>query len=275
MEKIDLHLHTNLSDGTLTPEQVIYLAYKNGCKKIAITDHDYAGNYKEYENKYKIKILSGIEFNTATTNMHILGYGIDDANKVNDSLKEIKLVNEKICYKIIENMKNDGYDISIDKVINYLNSIGINTDILDKRKIVKYLIYKKYSNGILDTYNNLIGVNQKYYIPNKKISPKDIIKLINDCNGVSVLAHPNMLMLNEYDFLKQIEKLQEYGLSGIEIINEKLKLCNNLNYSKIADSQGLIKTVGSDFHEPTDCLGIKTNKDIYINLHKKILEKRK
>ena len=72
MSKIDLHLHTNLSDGLLSPENVIILAKENGCQTIAITDHELCENYELLSQKYDINIISGIEFNTSISNLHLL-----------------------------------------------------------------------------------------------------------------------------------------------------------------------------------------------------------
>ena len=271
MNKIDLHIHTNLSDGLLSPEDVVKSAVREGCKMISITDHELLNDYSDLESKYGIKIVSGIEFNTSITNLHLLGYGMSDLQGITDEMTRLRLHNEKVCYEVIQRLKEDGFDISVDKILNYLESIKLSSEILDKRKIVKYLMFKGYSDSIIGTYNTLIGANQKYYVPNKKISPQDIIELVKQCNGITILAHPTTLNLCYDDLVEEIQRLQKSGLSGIEIINGKIKNEIFYKYQKIARELGMLETVGSDFHQPDiDRIGIEVDDNIYENIERKL-----
>ncbi len=273
MKKIDLHMHSNLSDGLLTPEMLVQKAVASGCSLISITDHDFVQDYLELEQKYHIPIISGVEFNSSVTNMHLLGYGMQKLDKINYVMDKLKKYNEKVCYEVIEMMQKDGYDISKEQINDYLTSIGLKYDTLDKRKIVMYLMYKGYSNGILETYQTLIGVKQKYYIPNKKISPIDIIELIDSSGGIVVLAHPNTLNLSNDDLLIKLKRLMNYGLSGIEIINGKMNLTKIYEYDSIARKLGIIQTVGSDFHIPSDQLGIDVSEKLSEDFCKRLILK--
>ena len=217
-------------------------------------------DYKWLSDKYHIEVINGIEFNSSIRNMHLLGYGMNDLGRVNETMLKIRLMNEKVCLKVIEKLQNDGYDISSSKVLDYLSKEGLNTDILDKRKLVKYLIYKKYSDSVIGAYNNLIGVGKKYYIQNEKLTPKEIINLINESGGISVLAHPNTLGLPLNQLYDIVQYLQNMGLMGIEIINGRNGLPFIDSYSKIAENLALVKTVGSDFHSPeTETIGINVD----------------
>lgn len=275
MQKVDLHIHTNISDGLLSPEKVVLNAKNNGCNVIAITDHEIINDYCYLEKKYNIKIVSGIEFNTSESNLHILGYAIEDIVTMSDTMKALMIQNEIVCFEVIRKMQQDGFDISKEKIEEYLKQVGITFDIMTKRKIVKYLMYKGYSNSIIETYNRLIGKGQKYYVPNKKMSPQEIIKLIKMCGGVSVLAHPTTLALGFDDLYKIIERLKCYGLSGIEVINKKFKNEIFEKYQKIAMDLDLLETVGSDFHDPEiDNIGISVDEKIYTGIVKKIVKRK-
>jgi len=271
MEVIDLHIHSNLSDGNNSPEEIVKLSIENGCKKISITDHEIVSDYTALEEKYGIIITPGIEFNTAVRNMHILGYGMKDITLVNNEMRRLRLMNECVCIEVIQMMKKDGYDISVEKVIEYLEQTRIDCEIIDKRKIVKYLIYKKYAISVINAYDTLIGADQKYYVPNKKLMPNEVIDLVIQAGGITVLAHPNTLNLSDRDLLYKIEELRKQGLSGIEIINGKMKLNNSSDLQDIARELDLIKTTGSDFHDPNvDSLGINTEDGIYDSFNNQI-----
>lgn len=271
MEKIDLHIHTNFSDGNLSIQEIIDIAKQNDCHKISITDHEVINDYSSLTIKNDIEIINGIEFNTSEKGMHILGYGIIDIERVRKKMYNLHKENENVSYQLIEKLAKLGIDISSKKVFEYLLSNNIKCDFLDKRHIVKYLIDYGYTKDVFDTYSNLIGRGTDLYIPLKKIMPVDIIELINKCGGVAVLAHPYTLSLSEKQLLLKIKELVEYGLEGIEIINGKLPKENILQYKTIANQLKLLCTVGSDFHSnKKQDIGIECEEYIYNDLIEKI-----
>lgn len=276
MSKIDLHLHTNLSDGLLSPENVIILAKENGCQTIAITDHELCENYELLSQKYDINIISGIEFNTSISNLHLLGYGIIDFDKMNAEMLSLRKLNEVICIEVIERLRKDGIEVSIKQLKDYLDSINLDSQILDKRKLVKYLIHMGYSSTIVETYQKLIGKGQKYYVPNIKLSPKEIIELVKSCGGKTVLAHPNTITKDNKMLLSIVDELKSLGLFGIEVKNDKMKLTQTEFYQIIAHRNELLETFGSDFHNPnTDYVGVEIEQEKYKKIHEKLVLKRK
>lgn len=276
MSKIDLHLHTNLSDGLLSPENVIILAKKNGCQTIAITDHELCENYELLSQKYDINIISGIEFNTSISNLHLLGYGIIDFDKMNAEMLSLRKLNEVICIEVIERLRKDGIEVSIKQLKDYLDSINLDSQILDKRKLVKYLIHMGYSSTIVETYQKLIGKGQKYYVPNIKLSPKEIIELVKSCGGKTVLAHPNTITKDNKMLLSIVDELKSLGLFGMEVKNDKMKLTQTEFYQIIAHRNELLETFGSDFHNPnTDYVGVEIEQEKYKKIHEKLVLKRK
>lgn len=276
MSKIDLHLHTNLSDGLLSPENVIILAKENGCQTIAITDHELCENYELLSQKYDINIISGIEFNTSISNLHLLGYGIIDFDKMNAEMLSLRKLNEVICIEVIERLRKDGIEVSIKQLKDYLDSINLDSQILDKRKLVKYLIHMGYSSTIVETYQKLIGKGQKYYVPNIKLSPKEIIELVKSCGGKTVLAHPNTITKDNKMLLSIVDELKSLGLFGMEVKNDKMKLTQTEFYQIIAHRNELLETFGSDFHNPnTDYVGVEIEQEKYKKIHEKLVLKRK
>lgn len=276
MSKIDLHLHTSLSDGLLSPENVIILAKQNRCQTIAITDHELCGDYKLLSQKYDINIISGIEFNTSISNLHLLGYGIVDFDKMDDKMLSLRKLNEIICIEVIERLRKDGIGVSVKQLKDYLNNIDLDNQILDKRKLVKYLIYMGYSSTIIETYQKLIGKGQKYYVPNIKLSSKEIIELVKGCGGKTVLAHPNTITKDNKRLLSIIDELKSLGLFGIEVKNDKMKLIQTEYYQIIAQKYRLLETFASDFHNPnTECVGVEIEQEKFRSIYEGLVLKRK
>lgn len=271
MEKIDLHLHTNVSDGKLSPSELVKMCIAEGCSKIAITDHDKINDYQNYSDIYGIPIISGIEFNSSTSGMHLLGYGIKNIDRVQKIMNEIEMENQDICYRVIDALYADSYDISVEQVLSYINSLGISIDYLNKKHIVKYLIYKEYVREVLQAYNELIGVGQKYYYPIKKLTKYEILDIIKSNGGVAVLAHPSTLKLDDIKLESEVIELMNYGLDGIEVINRSVTYEQSIKYRLLADKLDLLWTVGTDFHTPfQDKVGVEVPTSVFDRLHKKI-----
>lgn len=298
MEKIDLHIHTRFSDGNYDLIELIDLIKKADLKKVAITDHDTISKLnfaKDLFAQNKIELIPGIEFNTSTKNMHILGYGITDFDKVEDTINNMKYSNLDSCYNVITLLKKEGIDIDVGKVtkfiekedrerftlylnelntlktkdITILKSLQLNS-IIDKRVIVKYLLSKGYVSNVLEAYDKYMGVGKSCYSPIHKFSPYDVIKLIQDTGGVAVLAHPLSLGLDDKKMEETIKLLKEYGLDGIEIYGTKMKQEKERFFDSLTEKYDLLKTAGSDFHTNQEKLGVTCHEDVWKNLVKKI-----
>ena len=260
MEKIDLHLHTNVSDGELSPEELIKRSISVGCSKIAITDHDKIDDYSKLSQLYDIHIINGIE-------------NIDNVKNIMNNLEK---ENERVCFQVIDALYQYGYDISVENVLDYMYRIGFKVDTLNKKHIVKYLIYKEYVRNVLEAYDHLIGVGTKFYYPIRKLSKEEIINIIKTNGGVSVLAHPSTLKLKEKQLEEEVRTLINLGLDGIEIKNRSITNAQSIIYENMANKLNLIKTVGSDFHSPyQDIIGVETSEEVYENLQKQIQLRKK
>lgn len=272
MVKIDLHVHTRYSDGNLTLEEVLELATINNLEEIAITDHDTIINlkdYKELEQKYKIKIIPGVEIPADYKGMHILGYDITDFDIVEKELHNLKIHNENCNRETIDILKSNGINISFDEVKQ--NAV---LDVVTYRDIVEYMVRMGYASEPLEVYRKYIGRGTKAYVPSKSLSMKEVLQLIEKANGISVLAHPFTLS-SDTDFDNLIPQMKEYGLSGIEIYSPRLTLGQKIAYDTISKKYNLLKTIGTDFHDSnTDELGIEIEKEYLDDFHNKILRNK-
>lgn len=276
MEKIDLHIHTNLSDGDYSLDEIINISKQNHCNKIAITDHEIINNYSAYCINNNFDIVNGVEFNTSEKGMHILGYGILNMAPIRKTLYDLHKENEEVTIALIEKLANRGFRISKDEIINFLNKQGFKYDFLDKRHVVKYLINSGYTKDVPSTYKNLIGKGTDLYLPLKKIKYTAILDLISGCGGVSVLAHPDTLGISQKEFLVKIKELIDRGLDGIEIFNGNLYNVNFNFYKYIAKELNILYTVGSDFHSLNNQkIGVECDDDVYYSLIEKINYKNK
>ena len=200
---IDLHAHTNYSDGELTPDELIKLAIKNNIGTLAITDHDTIEGVKNITyTPDNIQIIYGIELSAKVDvgTMHILGYDIDTQNKnLNNKLVELKDNSVNSVLSVIEQLKKD-YNIfftyqELKELINANHNLG-RPDIarlLIKKGYVK-TVQEAFDKYLIDAYNKIKG--QK-----KGIHYRECIDLILKSNGIPVLAHPKTLKLNDKELL--------------------------------------------------------------------------
>lgn len=271
MPKVDLHIHTKFSDGTLTLEEILWLASKRNVEEVAITDHDTIinlRNCKELENLYGVRVIPGVEIATDIKGMHILGYGIKNFEMVEEYLIKMKILNEDGAKKTIEILKNQGINISLQDVVKVMTS-----DILTKRDIVRYMILSGYATTTLDVYKNFIGRGNNAYVPVYKNKTIDVLNLIINSGGIPVLAHPYTLDLNT-NFDELIPQLISFGLKGIETNTVRHNEQQKVYFSKIAQKHLLIETAGTDFHHIEDgiLIGVDVEQTFLDKFHSSIGE---
>lgn len=268
MLKVDLHVHTDFSDGNLPIGEVLKLASELDIQEISITDHDTIGNlrnYKELESKYKIRIIPGVEVTANISGMHILGYGVKDFDMVENYLYKLKIQNEEQNKETIRILQSEGIDISFEQV----KAIAIS-EIITHRDIVRYMVKRGYAHDSLETYKKFIGKGNKAYIPAYKASLEDVLQLIKNSGGISVLAHPYTLAMDT-NFDTLIPYMKKYGLKGIEANTMRHTTEQKLYFKKIAKRYHLLETVGTDFHQSsTDTMGVNVEDDFLNEFHEVI-----
>jgi len=243
MKCADLHIHSNYSDGTLSPEEIVEIARQNGLKAISITDHDCISSQYIVEKKYNdIEIIPGIELSSEIDNLeiHILGYFIDYKNAhliniVNKLAKErIKRV-EKIIMKLNEN----GIDLSMED-IELSNSIG-------RSHIANAMVKKGYYDNYKTAFMSFLVKDKPAYVKGYKLNYREAIKVIRDAGGIPVLAHPGQVYRG-LAIENLIKELKFFGLMGLEVYHPSHMREDSNGFYNLAKKYKLIITGGSDYH---------------------------
>lgn len=272
---IDMHAHTNYSDGDLSPKQLIELAIQKDIGTIAITDHDTISGIKtinrddDYIKNSHIRVINGIELTAKVPKgkMHILGYGIDVNNKIlNDKMSELKDNSVNSVLSIMEQLKRD-YGIiftyqDIKDMINANHNLG-------RPDLAKLCIKYGYASSNQDAFNKyLINAYNKVREYNHKLSYEECLKLILQSGGIPVLAHPRSLNLDKKDFLILLKDMLRKGLQGIEVYHSSHTIEEMNYYLDIANHYHLLVSGGSDYHgvsvKPDIELGHGKNNNIQI-----------
>lgn len=277
MSKINLHIHSNFSDGKLSPEQIVKKAKKEKMAFLTLTDHDSIRGVEKFLVaclKENINCLSGVEISTEYKNkeFHILGYGINIENRsLLGILKKQRDIRKERAKKMIDKFEKLGFEINrkIVKRILKNESVGkphINDLILSSPKNIKKLKTEYNFNVVTDDFIGLFinKPGQIGYVRNKKIPTKRAILAIKKTGGFAVLAHPAVEFGNNRKKAeKTMKKFTEWGLGGIEVFYPYSERSNNKDigfYSKFSSKYGLIKTAGSDFHSKGNLSDVKIPK---------------
>ena len=245
---VDLHTHSCYSDGTDSPEAIIYKAAATGIRAVALTDHDTVAGLDEFSKSGQeqgVETVPGIEISTQMRNIevHILGYYLDHRS---DSMKNFLIGQknsrrEKID-KMLVRLREMGFDI---KEEDFTGSKGIVTrgsvaGVMHKKGFVRY---KK------EAFEKYIGEGQPAFVDRERIGAIKAVELIVDCGGIPVIAHPYLYEMEDDEFESEIKTLTDAGLRGIEVLYpEGHTDGREMFYRTLAKKYSLLITGGSDYH---------------------------
>lgn len=241
--KIDLHTHTNYSDGALTPVQLVKKAQERGLDIISITDHDSINGIKEaivYGKDLGIEIVSGMEISTDVDDkeIHLLAYFVDIENE--ELLKYLSFFRDERFHRakrIVQKLRNLGLSITIDDVLSKAQNCAIGRPHIAYAMVDLGLI-KNYT----EAFEKYIGDYGPAFERKIHVSPQSALKLISDAGGLSFIAHPG--------YMKEtlLSTLIKAGVDGIECVHPSHSESQVQFYRGIVNQYCLLESGGSDFH---------------------------
>ncbi|MBQ2714167.1 MAG: PHP domain-containing protein [Clostridia bacterium] len=250
--RVDLHLHSLKSDGSLPPFKVVDRVKSAGINFCALTDHDNVDGVKEAVERGRqigVKVLRGVELSTYDydSEFHVLGYGMTLNKRFYDGLREALAMREHRNRLIFQKLRQLGIEVYEEELRSFEGVKG-------RAHIAKLMVKKGYCKSINEVFDKWIGHNGEAYVRAERIKPVQAIELINSCHGVAVLAHPSRFR-DENDFEEKFKILVDAGLGGVEAYYPSHTVEDRLEYAGLAKKYGIIATGGSDFH--TDAGGNK------------------
>lgn len=244
-KKGDFHLHTTASDGMLSPAEIVHGSKRLGLDIVAITDHDTISGIDSalYEgDKINLKVIPGLELSTLYQNksVHILGYFKDItciSSEFKKFLKEMNTYRVERAKKIVDNL-HKFFNINL----SYENILKNAHGIIARPHIAQAIINEGYNYSFEYIFKNFIGESCLAYVPNKKLSTLEGIKMLQSLNALTVLAHP--VLVKDVD----IEGLIQLPFHGIEAIYSNNTKEDTHKFIEYAKKYNKIITAGSDFH---------------------------
>ncbi len=240
----DLHVHTNCSDGTQSPEEVVGLAAKAGLKSIAITDHDVVAGIDAAMKKgleVGVEVIPGIEFTTEAqdTEIHILGYFIDHRSpELLEKIARIQQGRKERIFQICEKMHGLGIELKPERVFEIAGH-----EAAGRPNVARALIEAGHVKDFREAFNRYLEYKGPAYVSHYKLSPEEAVKLVLAANGLPVYAHPAVSKCDQI-----IPDLILAGLVGIEAYYIGHNQGTTKHYLALAMKLGLLVTGGSDYH---------------------------
>jgi 3',5'-nucleoside bisphosphate phosphatase len=240
----DLHLHTNFSDGTYSPEELAAQAARFHFKGIALTDHD------TVEGCTRMALAceqNGIEFIPAAeltaeiqgTEVHLLGYYLDTANpELLTRLAECQQVRQERIRQMVGRINEMGIPLAVEDVFDLANCRSPG-----RPHVARALWQRELCGSIDEAFERYLKKGRPAWAPKFKMSTQQAIELIHRAGGLAVMAHPGLTRADEL-----IPELASQGLDGLECFHTKHTQTMSQNYASLAARLNLLITGGSDCH---------------------------
>ena len=246
--RADLHLHSTISDGRLTPTQLVDLAYKNGVRIMSLTDHDIVDGLPEAfaaASKHSgLTLIPGIEMSTDVpgNEVHILGHFIDWQDQgFRNTLTRLQESRLGRARKMVDKLAELGKPVDWDRVQSFAEGA------VGRPHIALALVEAGHCATVNEAFDLYLSRNGPAYVERERLEPEEVVALILSVGGLATLAHPREL--NAAGGLdKLLERLKAAGLTGMEVYYQDYDPDEVEMFLQMANQFGLLPLGGSDFH---------------------------
>ncbi|MCK9221544.1 MAG: PHP domain-containing protein [Limnochordia bacterium] len=241
----DLHIHTNASDGTYTPEEIVQKAWEQGFSTIAITDHDAIDNVfptMQEGERLQVNVISGVELSTelGQGEIHILGYCFSPADPfLLSALDQLRLSRMRRVTRTVELLQQMGMCLDLNDVLAVAEGAAVG-----RAHVARVLMARGYTSSIAEGFARFLGQGKPAYVSRARCHTLEAIDLIINAGGVPVLAHPGLSPAG----LKYLPTLVDAGLAGLEVFYPQHSKEQEETFMQIAEDYDLLVTGGSDCH---------------------------
>lgn len=251
MKTIDLHVHSNFSDGTLSPEEIVTLAVQKGLAAIALTDHDTVLGVEHAllaskQQDIPLEVIPSTELSAEYqgNDIHIVGLFVDYQNK--ELLEKTALFLKRRANRnaeMAERLQKAGIPITLEAMKEE------NPDtVITRAHFAKFLVSHNIVKNPKDAFTLYLNHDTPYYVPRVKMSGTEAIQLILQAGGIPVLAHPMHYKLEESVLRRMIAEFKDAGLVGIEVKYSNHTEKDETFVKALSREFQLLASGGSDFH---------------------------
>ncbi len=246
---IDLHSHSTFSDGSETPERVVELAAAAGCTALALTDHDGTEGVARAAlraGELGIDLVPGCEVSCVSTGtLHMLCYfvGEDPEGALERELERLREDRARRNAEMVGRLVELGVPITYEEVLEEARGQGVG-----RPHFAAVLVRKGVVGSVQEAFDTYLAKGSPAYVGKARVEPATVVDLATRSGGVTSLAHPLSLGLEPAQLRRELQRLAELGLAGVECHYGRYDPATRADLVSMAEEVGLVATGGSDFH---------------------------
>jgi len=243
--RIDLHIHSTASDGSLSPSALVWAARTGGLDIIAVADHDTVSGIAEAKaaSQDRVHVIPAVEFSTTHDcgEVHILGYFIDPAypDLLAYTLDAVEKRRERVR-GMLARLAPYGITVTLDEVVQLAQP---GTRMLGRPHVARALVQRGFVQSVGEAFDRFLGDSAPAFLPTEMITPRNAIELIHSAGGFAVWAHPRLSTLE-----REVDRFVDWGLNGLECYRPNAGAADIRYIEELCRKHGLMITGGSDWH---------------------------
>lgn len=252
MTPIDLHCHSNLSDGVLPPAEVVARAAARGCQLLALTDHDELSGLPEARaeaDRLGLRFINGVEISVTwrKRTLHILGLNIAlDNERLNEGLIQVRSGRTERAQRMGESLAKAGITGAYEGARRY----ATNPEILSRTHFARYLVEIGAAKDVRAVFKRFLIKGKPGYVSHEWANFSDAIQWIKAAGGLAVIAHPGRYDIGKGLLLDLLKDFKAENGDGIEVITSNHDVDQIRQFGLLAQQFDLLASCGSDFHAP-------------------------
>ena len=240
---VDLHTHTEVSDGALAPAALVREAVRAGVEVLAVTDHDAVDGAAEARRAAppELTVLTGVELTCSIDGReaHVLAYAVDPEDRAfRDALERFRLQREERARAMITLLQARGV------AIEYAEVAAISgRGTVARPHVAQALLARGAVGSVQEAFTRFLGRHAPAFVPKPALDPRAAFDMVHAAGGISALAHPGTFQRDDL-----IPRLAAAGLDALEVRHTEHGAALAAHYEKMAGQLELLPTGGSDFH---------------------------
>jgi hypothetical protein len=250
----DLHCHSTISDGTLSPEVLARRAKTQGVELWALTDHDELSGQERARQvalSLGLSCLTGVEISVsfADETVHIVGLGFAlDAKPLVEGLAFIRSGRERRARDVSDRLAKVGIHGAYEGALRYVG----NPDLISRTHFARYLVEIGACRDISEVFRMYLGDGQPGFVPHRWASLREAVEWITQAGGIAVIAHPARYHFTANEEYALFSEFKVHGGRGVEVVTGNHSAADVVRYADMAREFGLLASRGSDFHSPVE-----------------------
>jgi predicted metal-dependent phosphoesterase TrpH len=250
----DLHCHSTVSDGTLTPEQLAQRAAENGVELWALTDHDEIGGQGRAAAAARsrgMRYLTGTEISVSFIGktVHIVGLGFDpDDVRIRNGLRQTRGGRKQRAHDMSAQLSKVGINGAFEGALKYAG----NHDLISRTHFARFLVETGVCRDTNDVFRRYLTEGKPGFVEHRWATLKEAVSWITQTGGVAVIAHPARYRFSANEEFALFTEFKNHGGQGVEVITGSHSAAEYVTYADTAREFGLAASRGSDFHSPDE-----------------------